>query len=276
MKWSRDWTRVSKSTARIERMEAFFSGHGFTPHRHDTYALGITLNGVHGFNYRKSLRYSLPGNAVVIHPDELHDGEAGTEEGFHYKILYISPETIQRVLGGRPLPFVAEGVSSDPRIISAISRMLVHLDTRLDSLEEDDGIFDIVQALEDVSGQARRRRRVDYKAAELARQFMLDACAEEVTMVRLEQVAGMDRWSLSRDFRALFGTSPYRYLTLRRLDKARRMIGAGVALVEVAATCGFTDQSHMTRHFSNAYGLPPGRWADLLHRHALGTVVEPP
>ncbi|MDC0661371.1 helix-turn-helix domain-containing protein [Marinobacter sp. SS21] len=248
-------------------MEAFFASHGFTPHKHDTYALGITLNGVHSFSYRKSMRHSLPGNAVVIHPDELHDGEAGTEEGFHYKILYVSPEVIQQVLGGKPLPFIPGGISSDPRIVSAISNMLIHLDGPLDSLEEDDGIYEIAQALSDVSGQKARRKKLNYKAAELARQFMLDASNEAVTLDRLELAAETDRWSLSRDFRALFGTSPYRYLTLRRLDKAKSMISAGMALVDVAAACGFTDQSHLTHQFSKTYGLPPGRWADLMLRN---------
>lgn len=267
MMYTKDWTKVSRPTEKIERMEAFFASHGFSPHRHDTYALGITLNGVHSFSYRKSMRHSLPGNAVVIHPDELHDGEAGTEAGFHYKILYLSPEIIQQVLGGKPLPFIADGVSSDPRIVSAISNLLTDLDGQLDSLEEEDGIYEIAQALSHVSGQKTRRRKVNYRSAGLARQFMLDAADEVVTMDRLEQVSETDRWSLSRDFRALFGTSPYRYLTLRRLDKAKAMINTGMALVDVAAACGFADQSHMTHHFSKTYGLPPGRWADLMLRN---------
>lgn len=267
MKTAKDWTKVSHPTEKIERMEAFFSGYGFAPHSHDTYALGITLNGVHNFNYQKSMRHSMPGNAIVIHPDEPHDGEAGTEAGFHYKILYIQPEIIQQVLGGKPLPFISGGISTDQRVISAIARMLSNLDFQLDSLEEDDGIYDIAQALNDVSCKKKQRKKLNYKAADLARQFMLDTLNEAVTMDRLEQVSGADRWSLSRDFRALFGTSPYRYLNMRRLDKAKSMIITGMALVDVAAACGFTDQSHMTHHFSKVYGLPPGRWATLMLRN---------
>lgn len=264
MKYKKDWTRISHPTEKIERMEAFFSGYGFSPHRHDTYALGITLNGVHNFRYQKSIQHSMPGNAVIIHPDELHDGEAGTEAGFHYKILYIQPEIIQQVLGGKPLPFIPGGVSSDQRIIAAISCMLANLGSPLDSLEEDDGIYDIAQALNDASSKKKQRKKLNYKAAELARQFILDASNETITMDHLEQVSDTDRWSLSRDFRALFGTSPYRYLSLRRLDKAKNMIISGMALVDVAAACGFTDQSHMTHHFSKTYGIPPGRWAKLM------------
>jgi len=57
-------------------------------------------------------------------------------------------------------------------------------------------------------------------------------------------VSGKDRWSLSRDFRALYGTSPYRYVTMRRLEYCRHLMLAGVPLAEAAIEAGFADQSH--------------------------------
>jgi AraC-like DNA-binding protein len=33
-----------------------------------------------------------------------------------------------------------------------------------------------------------------------------------------------------------------------------------VPLAEIAAHCGFADQSHFTRAFGRAYGAPPGRY----------------
>ncbi len=77
------------------------------------------------------------------------------------------------------------------------------------------------------------------------------------------EFGGCDRWSLSRDFRALFGTSPYRYLVLRRLDAAKAAIRAGQPFVDAALDAGFSDQSHMTRQFKAAFGLPPSRWLRL-------------
>lgn len=49
-------------------------------------------------------------------------------------------------------------------------------------------------------------------------------------------------------------------LTLRRFDKARSMMRAGHSFARSALACGFSDQSHMTRQFKAAYGLPPSRW----------------
>ena len=43
---------------------------------------------------------------------------------------------------------------------------------------------------------------------------------------------------------------------------------AGQGLAEAALAAGFTDQSHMSRHFSAAYGMPPGRWLAMLRAGA--------
>jgi AraC-like DNA-binding protein len=76
----------------------------------------------------------------------------------------------------------------------------------------------------------------------------------------LEHVANLDRWSLARQFRAAFGTSPTRFRTMRQLDHVRRLVKSGVSLAEAALDAGFADQSHMSRQFKRAYGLTPAHW----------------
>ncbi|TKB64563.1 MAG: AraC family transcriptional regulator, partial [Mesorhizobium sp.] len=77
--------------AGMERIEARFHGDAFDLHRHDTYAIGVTLYGVQRFRYRGQTRQSLPGQIIILHPDELHDGGAGTEDGLRYRMLYLEP-----------------------------------------------------------------------------------------------------------------------------------------------------------------------------------------
>lgn len=255
-----DWVQHGESPTRIERIEAFFSGHGYDPHRHDTYAIGRTLAGVQSFEYQKTLRHSLPGGTLVLHPDELHDGMAGTEAGFRYRMIYVEPVLIQQILGGQPLPFIKGALSTDVRLYRACEVFMQAMDCPLEALQEQDALFDLAHALQAVGGKSRARRRFDYRAAERAREYIHGRQGASVTLEELEQVSGRERWSLSRDFRALYGTSPYRYVTLRRLDLCRQLLRSGFNLVDAALAAGFFDQSHMTRHFIASHGLSPARW----------------
>ena len=80
----------------------------------------------------------------------------------------------------------------------------------------------------------------------------------------LEAVTGLTRYELARQFRAVLGTSPYRYITQRRLNEARRLVLHGVPLSEAAVAWGFFDQSHMTRLHTQAFGISPARWLKML------------
>ncbi|WP_245423502.1 AraC family transcriptional regulator [Rhizobium subbaraonis] len=261
------WINLASGMDGCERIEAFFSGQAYEPHRHDTYAIGRTISGVQRFHYRGQVSDGFPGNAIVLHPDEPHDGQAGTEDGFHYRMIYLDPALVQKALGGcRSLPFVPGGVSDDPRLLKAIDDIVAHMSEPMEALQYDDAVFDLARALEAAGSSAGVRRIApsDYRAADTARQYIRDVAGEGVSLAELERVTGQDRWKLSRDFRALFGTSPYRHLILRRLERARAAIIAGQPLVQAALNAGFADQAHFTRHFRNAFGITPARWRTLV------------
>lgn len=271
-KHATDWIHRAPHLGRVERIEAFFSGYGYSLHRHDTYAIGRTLSGVQSFRYRGGQRNSLPGATIVLHPDELHDGQAGTEDGFQYRMIYVEPALIQQILGAKPLPFIKNGISADPRLYAASNVLLRSIDCAMDGLEEDDALFALANALSVVSGAPKYKQNVDCRAAQKAREFIHSALGRPLTLSELAEQSGRDRWSLSRDFRLLFGTSPYRYLTMRRLDLVRSLLIQGQSLAGAALIAGFADQSHMTRHFSKTYGLSPSRW---LKMRAFGSKIAP-
>ncbi|WP_245992778.1 helix-turn-helix transcriptional regulator [Prauserella muralis] len=104
------------------------------------------------------------------------------------------------------------------------------------------------------------RPSVDLDAMTRVRSVLLDDPATVHRVEDLERVAGLDRWTIARQFRAAFGTSPTRFRTMRRLDQARTLMRAGHPLSEVAVLAGFADQSHLTRMFKRAYGLTPAAW----------------
>src|SRR5918911_1445090 len=120
------WLRSTDLENGIELLEAWFQGPAYHKHRHDTYAICLTTAGGQAFDYRGAAEISIPGQVAVLHPDELHDGHAGTDAGFGYRILYVEPALIfeaVQVLCGRPssLPFVRSPVVMNPKLSAAIT-----------------------------------------------------------------------------------------------------------------------------------------------------------
>lgn len=262
---ARDWIRSGQPVRGLERIEARFAGEGYEPHRHDTYAIGVTIEGVQTFRYRGVSWHSLPGEVVVLHPDEIHDGGAGTPQGLRYRMLYLDPVRLLEAGGSHAgLPFVPAGVVADARLSAIVASLLADLDNEMEDMALDDRMVLLANALALHAGQERAQAGI------IARDAIARCCAyltehyeAAIGSADLERVSGLDRFTLARQFRRALGTSPHRYLVMRRLDRAKRLIGEGQGLADAAVSSGFVDQSHMNRHFKKAFGMTPGRWATL-------------
>lgn len=261
---SSDQIRIDEPLTGLQRLSARFGGHAYDLHRHETYAVGLTLWGAQSFHYRGALQTSSEGQVMVIHPDEAHDGHAGVDEGFAYRMLYVDPAAIAAALGGSVHPFVAHVVADDPALAALLREAFIDFPRALEPIAVDAVVAHLAELLA-ARGDAPRRDRstIAHAAARQARDFLVAEAPRTVASEELEQVSGLDRFALARHFRAAFGTSPHRYQVGRRLARAQTMIARGASLSEVAAATGFADQSHLTRHFSARFGLTPGRWAAL-------------
>ena len=263
-----DWLRSRELSDGVQLLQAWFAGVGFDKHRHDTYAIGVTDVGVQAFDYRGVAEISTRGKVIVLHPDETHDGRAGTADGFAYRIVYVAPARIHeaaRAICGRPcaLPFVPEPVTTNETLASTIEAAF-----RLgpEPLASDSLILGLAEALLDADPSCGGRAtpiHLDGSAVARARQFLDAETTRVIRSSELEEVTGLTRYDLARQFRSAFGTSPYRYSLMRRLDCARAQLRRNRSLADVALAAGFADQAHLSRMFKYTFGVTPARYRAL-------------
>jgi AraC-like DNA-binding protein len=69
---------------------------------------------------------------------------------------------------------------------------------------------------------------------------------------------GLPATSFNRQFRELLRMTPTEYLLTWRIERARRLlVETQHSMAEIAAECGFSDQSHFTKRFRRVTGLTP-------------------
>jgi AraC family transcriptional regulator len=118
----------------------------------------------------------------------------------------------------------------------------------------------VLLRLQRTHGRAQRERGT-LTAAQLRRveELIVDGGVSGPTLEALAGATGFSKAHFVRLFRRATGTSPHRYVLLRRLEQARRMIvSSALPLAEVASANGFASQSHLNGAFVRAYRCTPG------------------
>jgi AraC family transcriptional regulator len=111
----------------------------------------------------------------------------------------------------------------------------------------------------------QRRRALD---------LLSDGLADGVSLDTLSQACSLSSSAFLRAFRKTMGLAPHQWLLARRVEHARDLIrGGDLPLSEIALSAGFSDQSHLTRVFSQQMGVSPGAWRRTLATNSLGSAA---
>jgi AraC-like DNA-binding protein len=85
----------------------------------------------------------------------------------------------------------------------------------------------------------------------------------KLTLTAMAAMVNLSRWRFCHLFKGDTGTSPERFLTELRLEKAKHILETEFLTVkEVMHAVGMSDPSYFNRTFKTAYGLTPARWRD--------------
>jgi len=100
-----------------------------------------------------------------------------------------------------------------------------------------------------------------------AREFLLANIKRGVALREVARECGVSVGHFSHAFRRTLGVAPHEWLIEQRVVLSKEKLrDDGLSLSDVAAECGFSDQSHLTRVFRQAVGVSPGAWRRAIKR----------
>ncbi|WP_426419708.1 helix-turn-helix domain-containing protein [Bradyrhizobium genosp. A] len=116
----------------------------------------------------------------------------------------------------------------------------------------------VAQPLMRREGLDRRRlfRVLDYIEANLE---------SDLTIDRMASIACLSRHHFARSFKQAVGHSPHRYVSAKRLERAKALlIQSDRSLVDIALSLSFSCQANFTRAFRQVTGQTPGHYRQTL------------
>jgi AraC-like DNA-binding protein len=257
----------------VDLLRARYVTHRYGRHAHETYTFGLIEAGVEEFDYGPSLLRAGAGSIALLDPEMVHTGHAGIPEGWAYRVLYPQVQVVTEVaaeLGWqRGTPTFPQTVLQDDRsaaLLRAAHKAAEHGDRLSSSTLLRACIARLLSAHAAplpagtaLVGAVRPADRAPAAVA-LVRDVLAGRLADPPSLDELAGMTGLSPFAVLRAFRAQTGLPPHAYLNQLRVRLARSLLDEGVTPAEVAASTGFADQAHLTRHFKRVVGVPPGAY----------------
>ncbi|MEP9361948.1 AraC family transcriptional regulator [Nocardioides sp. CN2-186] len=243
-----------------EVLHAHFPEHAYPAHTHDTWTLLLVDSGTVRYDLEHHQHGALGDRVTLLPPHVPHDGRSVEATGFRKRVVYLDEQVIG---AGRIGAAVDHPGWADPALREAVDLLHRSLEQPGEELEAEVRLTLVVDGLRQrlAGATAPAGVRRDPQLAHRLRDLIDDAVVEGVSLPVAAGVLGAHPTHLVRAFGAEFGIPPHRYLTGRRLDRARRMLLAGERAADVAVAVGFHDQAHLTRHFRRLLGVTPAAYA---------------
>jgi len=181
---------------------------------------------------------------------------------------YMVSEFSQRNNLSRPSRLYADPAQPD-RILGALADMAIDamIDTERSSAQFIDHIalalLARVVTAYSVPGREIHliRRGLAPWQEKRAKDLLGNNVSRDVTLQEVARECRLSRGHFSKAFKQTTGESPHVWLTKRRIACAQDMLRhVDMSLAEIALSCGFGDQSHLTRVFTRLVGRSPGHW----------------
>lgn len=244
-----------------------------TPPADRGYLIGVSTRAGHRrriFHSRHATQHDFDAGWSYIR-NFADDYKADMYGPFDFLLLEIGADYVDRAAqeaGGRPVDGLMAGAGlQDPLLAHLVHAMQPTLERPEEAsalFVDQMGIAISLHLAQRYGGSAPLTRpagQLTRRQQRIACDLLLGSYSDQLSIGEVAEACGVSRSHFIRAFRQTMGETPHRWVLRQRVDEAKRMVREGsLPLSEIATLCGFVDQSHLTRKFTEFVGMPPAKW----------------
>ena len=258
----------------LEVIKATYNKQCFSKHVHEDYCIGVIDEGAQRFFANGKDNTATHNCVILVNADQVHDGSTASEGGWTYQAMYPSEKLFFDIcedagLGHCSSPWFPKAVVSDIELAISLHEFFYCANQNQHSLERDSALLESMKLL--ITRHARQRPddmriKKSAKVVERVCEYLREHYKDNVTLSELASITGLNQSYLNRLFKFHTGLPPHAWQNQIRLQQTRKMIRNGSSILHAAIECGFSDQSHLNRHFRRTFGTTPGKYKQAQRR----------
>lgn len=247
---------------RLSENGYFEAGRNYFTHRdHKPAALYLyTLSGQGSISLKGQTALLSAGSALLIECESEHEYHTVSDEPWRFFWVHFTGDGLRAIL-----PLLSDGLTplrpEQPIRIRELFEQLDALHDRTDrfvfayrSAILDELLLHSIRALERQEHTAQRGET----DLEPAKAYIRDHLAETVTVEQLAAACNLSKFHFIRLFHRQTGFSPYRYVQINRIDRAKALlISTELSVAEIAAAVGLCSGANFCKVFREMVGITP-------------------
>ena len=250
----------------LELLTCSDAGYHFSPHFHDSYCIWLNPRSAETYTYKGNSGILQTGQVGIIAPGEVHSNSVVGSESRQLLTYYLCADQLQAIasditgLSDSAIELPTD-FHSDTEAHKGLIVLWQALTTSQSTMERQSTFYEVLSLLINRYAtpiQVKTDTGREQKRTSIVIEQFHDRIDEDLRLDELASLVDCTPYYLIRFFKKAIGMTPHAYLLHLRLEKAKNLLRQGHSIADTAFAVGFTDQSHLTRHFKAKFNIPPG------------------
>lgn len=232
------------------------SPYDYKPHVHNELSLGYILSGSTELTLNNRTIHYTAGDGVVIPPLTSHRCAPDDIRDWEYVMLFIHPD---RYAGA--VLFRQAGKLSGP----AVGRLKDFISQLLTATDPDAAETVLLELLLEFGNEAMPDA-ADTDTGKIRRihDYIVEHLYETVTLDQMQRISGLNKFTLIRNFKKTYVTTPAAFHLQCRVAEAKQLLDRHGDVFAICGDLHFYDQAHFIREFRKMYGVTPAAYMEQL------------